>query len=107
AINKVDTVKDKPSLFPVLKAWQELADFAGLVPVAAKKGSGIPGLVKELCKVLPAGPPLYGPDMLTDRTERFLASELIREQLFLSLRQEIPDAVAVRTNHAQERAGTG
>ena len=104
AINKVDTVKDKPSLFPVLKAWQELADFAGLVPVSAKKGSGIPGLVKELCKVLPAGPPLYGPDMLTDRTERFLASELIREQLFLALRQELPYATAVIIDNWEERA---
>jgi GTPase len=104
AINKVDTVKDKPSLFPVLKAWQELADFAGLVPVSAKKGSGIAGLVKELCKVLPAGAPLYGPDMLTDRTERFLASELIREQLFLALRQELPYATAVVIDNWEERS---
>jgi GTP-binding protein Era len=104
AINKVDTVKDKPSLFPILKAWQELAEFAALVPVSARKGSGIPGLVNELCKVLPAGAPIYGPDMLTDRTERFLAGELIREQLFLALRQELPYATAVVVDNWEERA---
>lgn len=103
AINKVDTVKDKPSLIPVLKAWQELANFAALVPVSARKGSGIPGLIKELCKLLPAGPPIYGPDMLTDRTERFLTGELIREQLFLALRQELPYATAVVVENWEER----
>lgn len=104
AINKVDTVKDKPSLFPILKQWQEIAQLAALVPVSARKGSGVPGLVKELCKLLPPGPPLYGADMLTDRTERFLAAELIREQLFLSLRQELPYATAVIIDNWEERA---
>ncbi|MES1157891.1 MAG: GTPase Era [Haliangium ochraceum] len=103
AINKVDTVKDKPSLFPILTAWQEIANFAGLVPVSAKKGSGVAGVVAELCKLLPQAPPIYGPDMLTDRTERFLAAELIREQLFLSLRQELPYATAVVVENWEER----
>ena len=103
AINKVDTVKNKPSLFPILKAWQEIATFAALVPVSARKGSGIPGLVSELCKLLPPGAPLYAPDMLTDRTERFLTGELIREQLFLALKQELPYATAVVVENWEER----
>jgi len=103
AINKVDTVKDKPALFPVLTAWQELGSFAALVPVSARRGSGVPGLIKELAKLMPEGPPLYSPDMLTDRTERFLAGELIREQLFGALKQELPYATAVVVDNWEER----
>jgi GTPase len=103
AINKVDTVKDKTALFPILSAWQEIATFAALVPVSARKGSGVAGVVRELCKLLPVGPPVYSSEMLTDRTERFLASELIREQLFLSLRQELPYATAVVIENWEER----
>ena len=61
----------------------------------------------ELVALLPEGPPLYGPDELTDRTERFLASELIREQLFLRLRQELPYATAVLVENWEERAPQG
>jgi GTPase len=103
AINKVDTVKDKTALFPILTAWQEISTFAALVPVSARKGSGVPGVVSELCKLLRPGSPLYDAEMLTDRTERFLASELIREQLFLSLRQELPYATAVVIDNWEER----
>ena len=104
AINKVDTVKDKPALFPVLPAWQELGSFAALVPVSARRGSGVPGLIKELTKLLPVGAPLYSADMLTDRTERFLAGELIREQLFGALKQELPYATAVVVENWEERS---
>jgi GTP-binding protein Era len=104
AINKVDTVKDKPALFPVLTAWNEIANFAALVPVSARRGTGVPSLIAELAKVLPEGEPLYSPDMLTDRTERFLAGELIREQLFAALKQELPYATAVLVENWEERA---
>jgi len=107
AINKVDTVKDKPSLFPILTAWNEIASFAALVPVSARKGSGVEPLVRELAKLLPEGEPLYSADMLTDRTERFLAGELIREQLFAALKQELPYATAVLVENWEERADKG
>jgi GTP-binding protein Era len=57
--------------------------------------------------MLPDGEPLYGPDMLTDRTERFLAAELVREQLFLKLKQELPYATAVVIESWQERPDRG
>jgi GTPase len=107
AINKVDKIKYKPSLLPALKAWEEIGHFAALVPVSAQKGTGVPALLDELVKLLPSGPPLYGPDMLTDRTERFLAAELIREQVFLALRQEIPYATAVVIEAWHERPDKG
>ena len=103
----MDTVKDKPSLFPILTAWSEIAPFAALVPVSARRGSGIAGLVNELAKLLPEGEPLYSADMLTDRTERFLAGELIREQLFSALKQELPYATAVLVDNWEERTDRG
>jgi GTP-binding protein Era len=104
AINKVDKVKDKTALLPLLTEWQQIADFRALVPISALKAANLAGLLAELCKLLPEGEPLYGPDMLTDRTERFLAAELIREQLFLQTRQELPYAVAVDIENWEERA---
>ena len=107
AINKVDTVKDKPSLFPILTAWNEIASFAALVLVSARRGSGVEPLVRELAKLLPEGEPIYSADMLTDRTERFLAGELIREQLFAALKQELPYATAVVVDNWEERTDRG
>jgi GTP-binding protein Era len=104
AINKVDKVKDKTALLPLLTDWEKVADFRALVPISALKAKNLAGLVTELCKLLPEGDPLYGPDMLTDRTERFLAAELIREQLFLQTRQELPYAVAIDIETWEERA---
>jgi len=95
ALNKVDKVKDKAQLLPVLEWWTKAYAFPAVVPTCATRGKGVEGLVRELLGLLPEGPPLYGPDVLTDRTERFLAGELVREQLFLRLRQELPYATAV------------
>jgi GTPase len=103
AINKVDTLKAKSLLLPILERLSKDDTLRAVVPVSASKGTNVDPLIGELWSLLPAGPPLYGPDMLTDRSERFLASELIREQLFLALRQEIPYAVAVVIEEWQER----
>jgi GTP-binding protein Era len=103
AINKVDKVKDKGALLPLLAEWQQVADFRALVPISALKNTNTEPLIRELTALLPSGEPLYGPDMLTDRTERFLAAELIREQLFLAMRQELPYAVAIDIESWNER----
>jgi len=103
-INKVDSMGDRSALLPALERWGQRPELRALVPISAKRGTNVDRLVGELWALLPEGPPLYGPDMLTDRTERFLAAELIREQLFLSLRQEVPYAVAVVIDSWQERA---
>jgi GTP-binding protein Era len=105
AVNKVDKVKAKADLLPRLEAWNKTADFRAIVPVSARKGTNAQALLDELCKILPEGPPLYGPDMLTDRSERFLAAELVREQLFLRLREELPYALAIEIESWEERAG--
>jgi GTPase len=102
AINKVDKVKDKGQLLPVMEWWTKAYAFPA-VPICATRGKGVAGVVQELLAVLPEGPPLYGPDVLTDRSERFLAGELIREQLFLRLRQELPYATAVLVESWNDR----
>lgn len=104
AINKVDVLKDKPSLLPLLESWARRPELRAVVPISAKRGTNVDRLLGELWPLLPEGPPLYGPEMLTDRTERFLAAELIREQLFLTLRQEVPYALAVVIEDWEDRA---
>jgi GTP-binding protein Era len=103
-LNKVDRVGDKTQLFPVLERWHATGDFAALIPTSATRGTAVESVVRELLRVLPVGAPLYPPDMLTDRTERFLAGELVREQLFLRLRQELPYATAVMVDNWEERS---
>src|SRR5204863_413514 len=83
--------------------WGKLAELAAMVPISATRGSNVVELANELCRLLPEGPPLYGPDMLTDRTERFLAADLVREPLFLLLKQEMPSATALPVEAGQDR----
>lgn len=94
ALNKVDRVQ-RPLLLPILAAWAEAHPFAALVPISALKGTQVPVLLDELRKVLPAAPPLYPEDTLTDRSERYLVAELVREKLFMHLKEELPYSVAV------------
>jgi GTP-binding protein Era len=107
ALNKVDRAKDKRELLPVLESWGTRGDFAAIIPISATAGVGVVDLVRELLKVMPPGAPLYDPDTLTDRSERFLAAELIREQLFVRLYQEIPYSIAVEVDQWEERAEPG
>jgi GTP-binding protein Era len=103
-INKVDTLKDKGALLPRLERWNQQPGLRALVPISARRGTNVERLVGELWALLPEGPPLFEADQLTDRTERFLAAELVREQLFVSLKQEVPYAVAVVIDEWNERA---
>lgn len=94
AINKIDLVA-KPELLPLIAAYHELLPEAPIVPISALLGDGLADLLQEIIKVLPAAPPLYPPEQLTDKTERFLVGELIRQRLLHHLGEEIPHAVAV------------
>jgi GTP-binding protein Era len=94
-LNKVDRLRDKKVLLPRLAEVSTLRDFAALVPVSAENGSGVDALRDEIARCLPASPALYPADDLTDRDERFLASEFVREKAFRLLGDEIPYAVAV------------
>ncbi|WP_428264038.1 GTPase Era [Haliangium sp.] len=107
ALNKVDTVRDKDALLPVIAAYAEAGLGDEIVPLSAKSGDGVGRLVDAIGRRLPVGPRLFPEDMITDRAERFLAAELVREQLFRQLGQELPYATAVTVESFQERAGRG
>jgi GTPase len=94
-LNKVDRLRDKSSLVKTLEACSKLRDFAALVPVSATKGTQLRALLKEIRRFLPEAPPVYAPDDITDRPERFLAAELVRERIFRLLGDELPYSTAV------------
>ena len=96
AVNKVDLLKDKTALLPILAAFAEVFPFAAIVPVSAAKGRQTEDLLAEVKKRLPCGKALFGEDELTDRSERFLAAEYVREKLFRLLGDELPYASAVK-----------
>jgi GTP-binding protein Era len=103
AVNKVDTLRNKRLLLPVLEALGEAHQWAAVVPISALKGDGVDELVGELAQLLQPGEPLFDEDTLTDRAERWLGAEFIREQVFLLTRQEVPYSSAVTIDAWQER----
>ncbi|MFZ7096264.1 GTPase Era [Luteimonas dalianensis] len=94
-VNQVDRIQDKASLLPYLAQASEGRGFASVHPVSALKRKGLDGLVDDVLKLLPEQVPLYGDDEITDRSQRFLAAELIREQLMRQLGAELPYATTV------------
>jgi GTPase len=100
-INKIDVVK-KPDLLPVINAYNGLYPFLEIVPVSALKSEGVEDLLPAIVKHLPEGEPAFPADELTDRSERFLASEMVREQVFHAYAQEVPYAVAVEIEQFRE-----
>ena len=95
AVNKVDRLKDKTSLLPFFAQLSSISDFAAIVPISAEKRWQLDDLLAEIAARLPAGVARYAEDELTDRDERFLASEYIREKIFRALGEEVPYATSV------------
>ncbi len=93
-INKIDLVK-KEALLPLIDTFKDLYAFAEIIPISAARGFGVDRLTDILWRLLPEGPKLFPDDMITDRTERFIAAEIIREKILLRTHQEIPYATAV------------
>ena len=89
-INKADRVKDKAQLMPFAQQVASKHDFAAIVPVSAKLRFQLDGLQNEIKKLLPENDPIFGPDDITDRSEKFLASEIVREKLFRLVGDELP-----------------
>ena len=93
-VNKIDRIP-KEHILPVIDTYRSLFDFQEIVPISGLTGNGIEDLIALFAKYLPVGPALYPKDHLTDLPERFFAAEMIREQLFRRLSQEVPYATAV------------
>ncbi len=103
AINKIDRIP-RTALLPMIDRAASRFPFAEIVPVSALKGDGLEPLLSAVIRVLPAGPALYPADMLTDQPERFFVGEIIREHLFLALREELPYASAVIVEDFTDRS---
>ncbi|HTH72840.1 MAG TPA: GTPase Era [Trinickia sp.] len=89
-VNKVDRVSDKRALLPFLQSMSELRGFQEIVPLSAKQTADIERLFATVKPYLPEGEPIYGEDDLTDRSERFLAAEILREKVFRWTGDELP-----------------
>ncbi len=94
-LNKIDRVKAKSALLPLLDQYRQEYDFAEYFPVSALKSAGLAELRTAILARLPQGPAYFPPDHITDQPERFLATELIREKIIRETREEVPHSVAV------------
>jgi len=101
AVNKIDLIS-KPQILPLMAAYHDLFGDSPVVPLSALVGDGLPALVTEIVTRLPAAPPLFPDEQLTDQSERFLVAEIIRERLFHHTGEEIPYAVAVAVEDFDE-----
>jgi len=101
-LNKVDRVSPKETLLPVIAELSEYDPFLEIVPTSATEGDNMERLVDVILDHLPQGPPLFPEDMLTDRAERFIAAEYIREAIMKRTHQEVPYGVAVEIERFAE-----
>lgn len=103
AVNKVDAVKPKSALLPLLEAYGKLREFTAVIPISAETGDGVDGLLKEAGALLPEGPALFPEDTLTQHPERFFVAERIREAVISETQEEVPYVSAVTIESFEER----
>ncbi|HXX82398.1 MAG TPA: GTPase Era [Casimicrobiaceae bacterium] len=103
ALNKVDRVAEKRSLLPRIAELSALREFAAIVPISAEKRWQLDDLMHEIAQCLPAGDPHYPADEMTDRDERFLAGEYVREKIFRMVGAEVPYATAVTIDRFEHK----
>ncbi len=104
-LNKVDRV-NKAALLPRLDELRQLdPDAVAYVPLSARRGTQVDALLEEIARHLPEQPPLYDPDWFTDQSQRMLAAEYVREQVFLAMHEEVPFQTAVEVERFSEQPG--
>jgi len=104
ALNKVDRL-DNPRTVKALQAASELLPDAEVFPISARTGKGVAPLLDHLAGLLPEGPFYFPPDEVSDQSEQVILAELVREQVLLRTRQEVPHAVEVQIDEIEERDG--
>jgi GTP-binding protein Era len=103
-VNKADSVS-KGLMLPVMQKYSELHHFKDILPISAKTGDGVDGLLAMVKTFLPEQAPIYPEDMMTDQSERRIASEAVREKLLYLLENEVPHGIAVETESFEEKPG--
>jgi len=104
ALNKIDLIK-KSGMLEIIEKWSTVHGFEDVVPISARHGTQVDDLIATMEKILPAGPPFFPEDTLTDVSERFIVAELVREQVFRMTGEEIPYATAVTVDTFKEKKG--
>jgi len=94
-LNKVDLIRDKSKLLPIIDEYRKLHDFAEVIPISALKRTGLEALLEKIISTLPAGPAYFPEDQTTDQPARFMAAEIVREQVLLNTSEEIPYSTTV------------
>ncbi len=102
-INKIDKLRNRSDLLPLIQRAAGLMSFAEIIPVSAAQDENVAALESAILMRLPKQPPLFPVEQTSDRDERFLAAELVREELFRVVRQELPYALAVGTERFERR----
>ena len=105
ALNKIDRLERRDALLPQMAELAGLYPFKAIVPISAEKEKALQRLLAEVAAQLPVAAPIYGADELTDRDERFLAAEFIREKIFRLLGEEVPYATTVGIDRFVEEGG--
>jgi GTP-binding protein Era len=105
AVNKIDRIKERERMIPFLERLSKEREFLAIVPVSAKSGKNVEALLKVMREALPEAPAAYPEDQLTDRDERFFASELLREKLFEEMGEELPYRCEVVIESFKEERG--
>jgi GTP-binding protein Era len=101
-LNKIDVVRDKSKLLPMIEEYRKLYDFKEVVPISALKRQGLDKLLELVVASLPAGPVYFPEDQFTDQPSRFMAAEIIREQVLLNTKEELPYATTVVVEDFEE-----
>ena len=103
-LNKIDLIKEKAKLLPMIEEYRMLYGFAELIPISALKRQGLDRLLDRILSVLPGGPAYFPEDQVTDQPARFMVAEIIREQVLQNTTDEIPYATTVIVDSFEESA---
>ena len=104
-LNKVDLLRGgKAKLLPLIEEYKKLHPFHDIIPISALKRDGLDILLKQVTAALPAGPPYFPPDHVTDQPARFMAAEIVRERVLVETEEELPYATTVIVESFEEGA---
>jgi GTPase len=103
-LNKIDQIREKATLLPMIEEYRQLYEFSDVIPISALKREGLDLLMKAMIAALPAGPAYFSEDEVTDQPARFMAAEIVREQVLLNTQEEIPYATTVIVDSFEEGA---
>jgi len=101
-LNKIDLLKEKGKLLPIIEEYRKLQEFKEVIPLSALKRDGLASLLNEVVAALPAGPRYFPEDQITDQPARFMAAEIVREQVLLATKEEVPYSTTVVVEQFEE-----